>query len=310
MSNPMLKPFLAGAVLLLATNLFAAPADSIKINSPKPDQIITEFKRQVDSIDQQLRFHTGKLKFTEQNIRITVPPNHYFVDGPQSRYILETLWGNAQDEEVLGMIVRSDFSPNETKGDYSFVVSYAPTGYISTPEKVDFDHHILLNKIQQQIHDNNTRRLEQGLNALQVERWVMVPFFDQYRKALYWATELKVNGSDESLINYNLRILGKDGVIKVNAVGTMDQLDGIKQILPYVLARTEFLEGYCYDDYNAATVVESDWKLEELIAGREEEGFFFGKSISLTVSAFIICGCIVGILSFSNFKRKPIGATA
>lgn len=306
----MSKILFAGTALMATLCATAEPVDSIQTNITQPDKIVAEFKQQVDSLDQVLKFHSGKIKFAEQSVRLTVPANHYFIDAPQSKFILENLWGNAQDEEVLGMIVRSDFLPNETNNDYSFVISYSPTGYISSAERVEFDHNDLLHQIQEQLQASNKLRVEQGLNVLQAENWVMVPYFDNYKKALYWATELKVNGSEESLINYNLRLLGKDGVIKINAVGTMDQLGKIKQVLPYLLAQTEFLEGFRYNEYNADTVIESNWKLEELIAGKQKETLFSKIPTPLAAGSILMIGTLIAARRFSNFKRKPVQATA
>ncbi|WP_290794469.1 DUF2167 domain-containing protein [Flavihumibacter sp. UBA7668] len=305
----MTKILLAGTALISSLCVIAEPVDSIHSAPSQADQIQTELKKQADSIDQELTFHAGKLRFSDQSIRMKVPSGYYFIDAVQSRYILETIWGNVPDEEVLGMIVRSDFLPGEINNDYSFVISYSPVGYIPTDETPDFDHNELLEDIQDQLQESNKKRLENGFNALQAENWVMVPYFDNYKKALYWATELKVNGSDEALINYNLRLLGKNGVLKINAVGTMDQLPAIKQVLPYILAQTEFLEGFRYADQPDQTKTEHPWKLEELISGKKETTIFSIVPKPIATGSLVMIGTFIFIRGFSNFKRKAANPT-
>ncbi len=305
----MTRILLAGSALIASFCALAEPIDTIHL-SPNSEAIQANFKRQADSIDKVLKFHAGKLRFADQSIRMKVPEGHYFIDATQSRFILETIWGNIPDEEVLGMIVGSRFVPAEINNDYSFVISYAPIGFIPTEERAEFDHHELLEGIQDQLQTANEKRLEQGFNALQVENWIMVPFFDNYKKALYWATELKVNGSDEPLVNYNLRLLGKNGVLKINAVGTLDQLPNIKQVLPFILSQTEFLDGFKYTDHPAPDSANSEWQLQDLIAGKKKDNFLSDFNKPLAAGSLLMIGTLFFMRRFSNSKRKADKPTA
>lgn len=306
----MTKILLAGSALIASLSAYAEPIDSVQLASSEPSQIQATFKKQADSLNQVLKFHSGKLRFSDQSIRMKVPDGHYFIEPDQARYILENIWGNIPDEEVLGMIVRSDFVPSNINNDYSFVISYAPIGYVSSEKQKEFDHLELLNNIREQLQEANEKRLEQGFNALQVENWVMIPYFDDYKKALYWATELKVNGSDESLVNYNLRLLGKNGVLKINAVGTMDQLPAIKKVLPFILSQSEFMKGFRHSDQANPVSSENNWQLEELISGKQQKSMLSAFPKPIAAGSLLMIGTIFFIRRFSNSKRKPGKATA
>ncbi|MBL7768425.1 MAG: DUF2167 domain-containing protein [Flavipsychrobacter sp.] len=306
----MTKILLAGSALIASLSAYSAPIDSVQLAPTEPNQIQAIFKKQADSLNQVLKFHSGKLRFTDQSIRMKVPDGYYFIEPDQARYILENIWGNIPDEEVLGMIVRSDFAPSNINSDYSFVISYAPIGYVSTETDKEFNHLDLLNDIRDQLQKANEKRLELGFNSLQVENWVMVPYFDEYKKALYWATELKVNGSNESLVNYNLRLLGKNGVLKINAVGTMDQLPAIKKVLPFFLSQSEFLEGFRYSDHAEQSSSNNNWKLSELISGKQQKSTLFDIPKPIAAGSLLMIGTFFFIRRFSNSKRKPVKATA
>ena len=295
---------------MISFSALANPIDSIQLTGSQSTQIHSAFKKQADSINQALKFHSGKLRFSDQSIRMKVPEGHFFIEPDQARFILENIWGNIPDEEVLGMIVRSDFVPSNINNDYSFVISYAPIGYVSSEKQKEFDHLELLNNIREQLQEANEKRLEQGFNALQVENWVMIPYFDDYKKALYWATELKVNGSDESLVNYNLRLLGKNGVLKINAVGTMDQLPAIKKVLPFILSQSEFMEGFRHSDQANPVSSENNWQLEELISGKQQKSMLSAFPKPIAAGSLLMIGTIFIIRRFSNSKRKPGKATA
>ena len=51
--------------------------------------------------------------------------------------------------------------------------------------------------------------------------------FDSAQKKLYWAKELRFDGSPETTLNYNLRILGREGVLVLNAVAEVSQLSEV-----------------------------------------------------------------------------------
>ncbi len=306
----MTKILLAGSALMISFSALANPIDSIQLTGSQSTQIHSAFKKQADSINQALKFHSGKLRFSDQSIRMKVPEGHFFIEPDQARFILENIWGNIPDEEVLGMIVRSDFVPSNISNDYSFVISYAPIGYVSGKQQKEFNHLELLNDLREQLQEANEKRLEQGFNALQVENWVMVPYFDEYKKALYWATEVKVNGSEESLVNYNLRLLGKNGVLKINAVGTMDQLPAIKKVLPFLLSQSEFLEGFRYTDHIDTNSTEEGWQLAELISGKRKKEFLAEFPKPIAAGSLLMIGTFFVIRRFSNSKRKPVKASA
>ena len=84
---------------------------------------------------------------------------------------------------------------------------------------------------------------------------------------MYWAKDLKVDGSDEDTLNYNIRILGRRGVLILNAVAGMSQLAQIEQASPEILKLVEFSEGHRYADFNPKTDKVAAYGLAALVAG-------------------------------------------
>lgn len=56
-------------------------------------------------------------------------------------------------------------------------------------------------------------------------------------------------GEAEHTLNYNIRILGRRGVLILNAVADMKQLPSIRKETRGVLSAVEFEEGHRYQDY-------------------------------------------------------------
>lgn len=305
----MTKALLTGVALACSFYVFADPVDSV--DSAAPSAIFMEqFQSQADVLAGSIKLYSGKIRFADQAIRLTIPEHHYFIEADQARYILEDLWGNAPDETVLGMIVKQGFNPAQLANDYSFVLSYTATGFIPFDDKKQLDHDYLLEGMQNQINEENEVRLRNGHNALYVTNWVMVPYYDSFRKALYWATELGVNGSDEHLLNYNLRLLGKKGVLKINAVATMDQLPVIKKFLPYLLSQARFEEGSRYQDQPDQAEAVSSWELEELIIGQQEPKKSTGLSVYVSIGIATIISLVFLRKLFTFYRKKPTLTTA
>jgi len=53
-------------------------------------------------------------------------------------------------------------------------------------------------------------------------------------------------------LNYNIRILGRKGVLVLNGIGGLDQLAEIKQQTPTILAATNFTSGNTYEEFNSS----------------------------------------------------------
>ena len=67
-------------------------------------------------------------------------------------------------------------------------------------------------------------RVDAGYEPIELVGWATPPRYDSRTHKLYWAKELKFGDSDENTLNYNIRILGRRGVLVLNAVAGMSQL--------------------------------------------------------------------------------------
>ncbi|MEI9946725.1 MAG: DUF2167 domain-containing protein [Chitinophagaceae bacterium] len=59
--------------------------------------------------------------------------------------------------------------------------------------------------------------------------WAQPPFYDSKNKVLHWAKELQFGGEDLNTLNYDVRFLGRKGILSLNAVATIDQLPKVKK---------------------------------------------------------------------------------
>ena len=306
----MRKLAVTSYALLFSICSMAFPEDSTTLLPQAEAPIIEKLNHQLDSLENQIKYHTGNIMLAGGKFNLRVPDEFLFIDAAQSRYILEELWGNLPDPEVAGMIVRKGFQPSKLINDYSFVIGYSDIGHVSVEKDAELNHTDLLANLKNNMLRSNESRLNMGLNTMAVSGWVMVPYFDHFKKALYWATRITANGTDEEILNYNLRLLGKTGVIKINAVATLDQLSDIKKNLPLIIAQTRFSAEERFEAFKEGTDRESKQNLTSLIAGTPQESWYSKLKISWQVVFLVIGLSFITHRVFSNLKRKATPAAA
>jgi len=89
-------------------------------------------------------------------------------------------------------------------------------------------------------------------------------------------------------------VLGRKGVLVLNAISTMPNLSLVKHDLPQVLNIVHFNKGFKYQDFNPDMDEIAGWIIGGLVAGKilAKVGFFavllkFWKIIAVAVVAFV-----------------------
>ncbi|MFT4023323.1 MAG: DUF2167 domain-containing protein [Flavihumibacter sp.] len=285
--------------VLCVSGTAASPDHSLP--DEEMNALIVSLNRQLDSVDKKLVFKTGHISLADGHIDLAVPEGFLFIEADQARFLLEELWGNMPDTDVAGMLVRKGFRATNLGNDHSFVISYGAFGHVADNPNSSLDHDELLSVLQRNMRQSNATRIDMGYNTLEVTGWVMVPYYDAYKKALYWASRIKANGSDEEILNYNLRLLGNTGVIKINAVATIDQLAAIKNELPAIIAQTRFTDGDSYTDFIDGTHLQSDWTLADMVAGEKKPDTM---TAAFTWAGILLVAIAINTAYFRYSKRK------
>ena len=152
----------------------------------------------------------------------------------------------------------------------------------------------------------NEERKKLGLETMEIVGWAAKPSYDKKRKLLYWAKEFKVSGQDEHSLNYDIKILGRKGVLTLSALATMSQIDSVNRNLDGVLSMVAFNSGHKYSDFNSKTDDIAAWTIGGLVAGKilAKAGFFalILKNIKLVLLGLAAFGG--GIWRFITGRRK------
>lgn len=142
--------------------------------------------------------------------------------------------------------------------------SYSADGYVKDDETIDAD--AILSNIRNATERANEERRSRGYDEMQVTGWQTPPHYDSQSHRLEWA----INGRDEKnnyeVVNFNTRILGRDGVMSVLLVASPQNLSPAITELKGTLGGFDYQEGQRYAEYRPGDKV-AKYGLAALITG-------------------------------------------
>jgi uncharacterized membrane-anchored protein len=256
---------------------------------------------------QSLHFQEGTIKLPGDIATLTLPPSFRYLPPADTERLLVDAWGNPPGSATLGMIVPSNVSPLE-QGGWGAVITYDKDGHVKDDDADSIKYDELLKDMQESVNDNNAERKKQGYAPMTLVGWAERPHYDKAQHKLYWAKELRSEGDQQSGLNYNVRVLGREGVLVLNAIAGRDQLDAIKVEMQKVTAFTNFNPGQRYTDFNAGTDKVAEYGLAALVAGGVAAKLgLFGKLLALLLAFKKIILLVVagfGSVIWKFFKRE------
>ena len=243
-----------------------------------------------EAIEKSMNYQTGKIKLDNGNATLNVPKGFKFINAKNAQYVLHDLWGNPADATVQGAIIPENTGVTMA-GCWLFTVTFDPMGFVKDDDAKDVNYDDLLAEMKKDISDANPERQKSGYGSMQLVGWASKPFYDENKKVLHWAKEIKFNNDSINTLNYDLRILGRKGVFVLSAVGSIEQLNVIKPSINTIISSIEFDEGERYANFDSSTDSVAAWTIGGLVAGKvlAKVGFFaliakFGKVILLALA--------------------------
>jgi uncharacterized membrane-anchored protein len=218
------------------------------------------------------------------------------------------MWGNPRDDSTQGAIIPAEVDPLE-QGGWAVFLTYLDEGHVDDSDATEIDYDDLLKDMKEGIDESNDARKQAGYPTMHLIKWAEPPRYDAATKKLYWAKELDFAGSEVHSLNYDVRVLGREGVLSMEAVARIDQLEQIRSDMKPLLAVADFNEGYRYAEFNSKTDRMAEYGLGALIAGGVAAKLgVFGKLFALLLAfkKFLIIGLVAigGVIAKIFGKNK------
>jgi len=256
-----------------------------------------------ESLDRQ----TGTVKIEEAGAVLNVPDSFYYLNAKDSETVLVDVWGNPPGQNLLGMLFPSEMTPFDRDA-WAVTINYEEDGYVSDEDAGDIDYGALLKQMKEDTQASSKQRVKDGYEPIELVGWASAPYYDNTGKKLHWAKELKFGQDEVNTLNYNIRILGRKGVLVLNFIADMEQKAEIDSRIDSVLALAEFDQGSRYSDFDPDIDTVAAYGLGALVAGKviAKTGFLAVAIMLLKKFGIFI---LVGLGAFVKrflFRKKAV----
>jgi len=226
---------------------------------------------------------------------IQLPSGFIFLDGDQTRAMMRN-YGEPVSGQEVGMIV-------PTNSDWSVFFDYADVGYVKDDDKDALDPDELLKSIKAGNEAGNKERRRNGVPPLNLIGWEQEPRYDEATHNLEWAIRFESEG--QPVLNYNTRLLGREGYMSVVLVVAPDELQATLPEFRQLLTGYHYLPGGSYAEYRPGDKV-AKYGLAALVVGgaavgAAKMGLLGGLLVFLKKGWKLI---ILGLAAVGAFLRK------
>ncbi len=288
-----------------ALQIFALCLLTFALKSQSEEPSDAELFAKMDSLEKSFRWETGRISLKNGLATVNLPAGFRFLNIDQSRFVLEELWGNPADETTLGMVFPAEGSPLDS-GVFAFNLTFDEIGFVKDADADEIDYADLLKTMQKEAAEANPTRQQAGFETINIIGWASPPFYDRNRKVLHWAKEIRFGEGPANTLNYDVRVLGRKGVLSMNAVGGMGALAQVRQNIDGLVGGIEFQDGQKYADFDPKLDEVAAYTIGGLVAGKvlAKAGIFV--LLAKFAKPLMVVGVAAGalLMKFLGRKRK------
>jgi uncharacterized membrane-anchored protein len=273
------------------------------VSLPAQDDF-TNRQQEVIRLLKSLKYQQGEIDLRDGLAKLTVPKDFNYLSPADAATVLVKLWGNPPDgEKTLGLLMPAGMTPL-TSNCWVVTIAYSDEGFVKDDDASKINYDDLLKKMQKGTVSENKERKKAGYRTVELLGWATPPRYDSATHKLYWAKKLKFEGDEAETLNYNIRMLGRRGVLELNAIASMDQLPEIQQETPQILGMVDYKEGHRYADFDPKVDKVAAVGIAALVAGGvigAKLGFFKLFWVALVALQKFV---VIGLIAVAAFFKK------
>lgn len=253
----IISAFLCALVALPAlAEEAAAPPDAAELQKAL-EQAVAQQKAQREEFAKAIGLRSGPLDGDMGVATIKVPEGFVFTDGAGAKKWAQLTTNPVSDKEI-------GLTGPESNA-WLVLFEYDAIGYVKDDEKDDLDAEDLLEQIKEGTDAFNAEREKAGVAPLNLVGWEVKPHYNEATKQLEWCVRMESEG--EPVLNYNTRILGREGVVSVTLMfGGETQLTELLPEFRTFVGAFAFKPGNTYAEYKDGDRI-AEIGLGALIAG-------------------------------------------
>jgi uncharacterized membrane-anchored protein len=248
-------------VLGLAAALLVAP---VHAQQPSPEQQASVQKAL--ALAKELHPAKGDVAIPEAGAMLHLGDDYYYLPAAEAKRVIVEAWGNPPEsaDGVLGLV----FPAGTTFMDdtWGAVISFDPVGYVTDDDAQSEDYGALLKQIQESEEELNAQRKEGGYPAQHLVGWAQQPVYDAKTHSVIWAQNIAFQGNEENTLNYDVRLLGRRGVLSLNMITGMSKLDETRAAAAKFAGSATFNPGARYADYRPGADKKAEFGVAGLVA--------------------------------------------
>ena len=264
-----------------------------------------------------LHYQAGQITLPNNIATLKLPNEFRYLSPEDTEKVLVDAWGNPpSDEKTLGMIVSTKHDVLSPEG-WGVIITYMADGHVKDSDADDINYDELLKQMQENTTSYNEERIKAGYEPLTLVGWAEKPSYNKDTHKFYWAKELMPGSNPQHSLNYDIRVLGRQGVLVLSAISRMQDIQDVKAQMPAIVAATEFTPGNTYGDFDAKTDHVAEYGLAALVAGGVATKLgLFGKLAALliafkkliVVAVIALLAAIKKIFTRKQPEHEPISA--
>ncbi len=289
----------------------AAPAEAAL--TPEQQAEVAKLRK----IAAEIKPRLGDMALPEAQAVLRLGKDYYYLDAADARRVLIEAWGNPPDQAdgVLGLVFPKD---GGFLGGWGAVITYEKTDFVPDGNASDADYDALLERVWSQEEAQNKARAAAGFPTSHLVGWAQPPQYDKAQHYLIWARDIKFAGSPVDTLNYDLRMLGRRGVLSLNIVDGMDNLDRVRPAAAALARTATFNAGQTYADFDPKIDKTASYGVAGLVAAGlgvaavKKVGLLAILLVVLKKGFVVVLALLAGVGNWFRglLGRKPAGAAS
>jgi uncharacterized membrane-anchored protein len=239
---------LVALVLAVAGLVTAVPAAAQQPQAPSAQEQAAAKK--LKAILDSLHPVSGDVAVPAANAVLHLGKDFYYLPPDEARKVIVDAWGNPPQvaDNVLGIVFPTGktFLDPDTWG---AAITYEGSGYVTDKDAQTADYDALLKQLQSGEEEINAKRKEEGYPAQHLVGWAQPPSYDAASHSVVWAQNIAFDGQADNSLNYDVRMLGRKGVLSLNMITAMSKLAETRADAEKLARSADFTPGARYADF-------------------------------------------------------------